>query len=130
MAKRALVDSSFYIGRLRENRDPLEELAAFSDNWELLTCGAVMVEVLRHIKHPKAHQRMADYLGCMIYVATLDAVWERTHKLAWELDRRGIVMQLTDLVIAACALESDAAVLTLDSDFRRVPGLRVIARLN
>ena len=50
-------------------------------------------------------------------------------QLAWELDRRGIVMQLTDLVIAACALESNAAVLTHDADFRRVPGLRVLSRL-
>ena len=129
MLKRALVDSSFYIGRLRENRDPLEELAAFSDQWELLTCGVVMVEVLRGMKHPNAHQRMATALSCMIYVATLDAIWERTHKLAWALDRRGIVMQLTDLVIAACALESNAAVLTLDGDFRRVPGLRVLDHL-
>ena len=129
MLKRALVDSSFYIGRLRENRDPLEELAAFSDNWELLTCGVVMVEVLRGMKHKNAHRRMADYLGCMLYIPTLNTLWERTHKLAWELDRRGSVMQLTDLVIAACALESNAAVLTHDADFRRVPGLRVLSRL-
>ena len=129
MEKRALVDSSFYIGRLRENRDPLEELAAFSDQWELLTCGVVMVEVLRGMKQPKARQRMTTALGCMQYVPTLNPLWERTHKLAWELDRRGIVMQLTDLVIAACALESNAAVLTADADFRRVPGLRVLSRL-
>lgn len=123
------MDSSFYIARLRENRDPLEELSAFSDRWELLTCGVVMVEVLRGMKHPNASQRMATALSCMIYVSTPNPLWERTHKLAWALDRRGIVMQLTDLVIAACALESDAAVLTFDSDFRRVPGLRVLSRL-
>ncbi len=129
MAKRALVDSSYFIAHLRENRDPLEELAVFSDRWELLTCGVVKVEVLRGMKHKNAHRRMANYLDCMLYIPTLDPLWERTHKLAWELDRRGIIMQLTDLVIAACALESNAAVLTLDGDFRRVPGLRVLEHL-
>ena len=129
MAKRALVDSSFFIGRLRADLDPLEELAAFSDDWDLLTCGVVMVEVLRGMKFKHAHKRMADFLGCMLYVPTLNSLWERTHRLAWDLDRRGLTMQVTDLVIASCALEADAAVLTNDSDFGRVPGLRVMDRL-
>ena len=129
MAGRALVDSSFFISRLRTGLDPLEELAAHSDDWEMLTCGVVMVEVLRGMKQKPAHKRMADYMGCMLYVPTLNTVWERAAKLAWELDRTGRVMQVTDLMIAVCALENDAAVLTLDSDFARVPGLRVISRL-
>lgn len=129
MAGRALVDSSFFIDRLRTGRDPLAELAAHSDDWEMLTCGVVMVEVLRGMKQKSAHKRMADYMGCMLYVPTLNTVWERATKLAWELDRAGRVMQVTDLMIAVCALEGDAAVLTFDSDFARVPGLRTISRL-
>ncbi len=89
MAGRALVDSSFFIGRLRAGDDPLEELAAYSDDWELLTCGVVQVEVLRGMKQKKAHQRMADYMGCMLYVPTLNNIWERAATLAWNLDRVG-----------------------------------------
>ncbi len=129
MAGRALVDSSYFIGRLRAGADPLEELATYSDDWEMLTCGVVMVEVLRGMKQKPALKRMTEYMGCMLYVPTLNAVWERAAKLAWELDRAGRVMQVTDLMIAVCALESEAAVLTLDEDFARVPGLRVISRL-
>jgi len=49
--------------------------------------------------------------------------------LAWELAGKGFTMQVTDLVIAASALTTDAMVLTLDSDFTRIPGLRVIDTL-
>ena len=129
MAGRALVDSSFFIDRLRAGLDPLGELTAHSDEWEMLTCGVVVTEVLRGMKQKSAHRRMVDYMACMLYVPTLNAVWERVAKLAWELDRAGRVMQVTDLLIAVCALENDAAVLTLDADFGRVPGLRVISRL-
>jgi predicted nucleic acid-binding protein len=52
-----------------------------------------------------------------------------TRILAWELDRQGDVLPLTDLVIASCALRIDAAVLTLDHHFALVPGLRVLNRL-
>jgi predicted nucleic acid-binding protein len=130
MAGRALVDSSFFIGRLRAGDDPLEELASHSDDWELLTCGVVQLEVLRGMKQKKALQRMTDYMGCMLYVPTLNGVWQRATALAWHLDRLGWSMQVTDLLIASCALESEAAVLTFDSDFANVPDLRIIRALN
>jgi predicted nucleic acid-binding protein len=36
---------------------------------------------------------------------------------------KGRKMQMTDLIVAGSALEMDAWVLTLDADFRGVPGL-------
>jgi predicted nucleic acid-binding protein len=130
MPGRALVDSSFFIDRLRAGSDPIEELSEHSDEWELLTCGVVQVEVLRGLKHKGAHERMKEFMGCMLYVPTLNAIWERVAALAWNLDREGRTMQVTDLVIAACALEADAVVLTFDSDFSRVSGLRTIRALD
>ena len=130
MAGRALVDSSFFIGWMRAGGDPLEELAGHSEEWELLTCGIVQIEVLRGMKQKKAYQRMADYMGCMLYVPTLNAVWERAIALAWNLDRLGRAMQVTDLLVASCALESKAAVLTFDSDFANIPDLRALSSLD
>lgn len=130
MAGRVLVDSSYLIDRLRAGLDPLHEFSERSDEWEFLTCGVVMVEVLRGMKHKAAHQRMSRFMSCMIYVPTLNNIWEKVERIAWELDRRGRFTQVTDLIIAACAMEGDAAVLTLDSDFSRIPDLRVIDRLS
>jgi len=129
MPGRALVDSSFFIDRLRTGLDPLEELAAWSDEWEFLTCGVVQIEVLRGLKQKRAREHMAEFMECMLYVPTLNKVWERAGNLAWKLDREGKAMQVTDLLIATCALEAEAAVLTFDSDFARVPGLRAISSL-
>ena len=39
-------------------------------------------------------------------------------------------MKIPDITIAVCALEADAAVLTLDSELKFVPGLRVINSLD
>jgi predicted nucleic acid-binding protein len=129
MAARALVDSSFYIDRLRGGEDPLAELAAFADEWDILTCGVVRTEVLRGLKHKNAHRQMRDAMNCMLYVPTTTALWERVERLAWDLDRAGKIMQVTDLIIAASALEVDAVLVTLDADFRRVPGLQVVPEL-
>ena len=57
-------------------------------------------------------------------------VWERATQLAWSLDRQGVVLPAQDLLIAACALHANATVLTADAHFSRIPGLRVIDRLD
>jgi predicted nucleic acid-binding protein len=88
-----------------------------------------VLEELRGLKHKAARERMAEFMSCMLYVPTPKGLWERAADLAWKMDRQGQTMQVTDLLIATCALEAQAAVLTLDSDFSRVPGLRAIRSL-
>lgn len=124
-----LVDSSFYISRLRQGTDPLEELAAISEEWEIVTCGVVMVEVCRGFKSEKARERFARAFSTMIMVPTPPRMWHKVMDLAWRMERQGRTMQVTDLTIATCALEIDATLLTLDSDFLRVPGLVVTSEL-
>lgn len=129
MVANVLVDSSFFIDRLRSGRDPFEEIALYADDFDFFTCGVVMAEVLRGVKHKGAHEKMAAIFGCMLYVPTTNSVWEKVYRRAWTLDRGGAVCQVTDLVIATCALEADAAVLAFDGDFRRIPALRVLSSL-
>jgi hypothetical protein len=126
MSGNVLVDSSYYIERLRAGEDPFDDFAHHADHADFITCGVVITEVLRGVKIRKAYDRLSSLFGAMIYVPTSNRIWERVHELAWELDRAGSHMQVTDLVIAVAAIESDAAVLTFDSDFRRVPRLRVL----
>ena len=129
MSGSVLVDSSFYISRLRKGLDPLQELADLSDEWEVVTCGIVVVEVCRGFKTEKLRQRFERAFSTMIFVPTTPKVWHEAMDLAWRLDRQGQIMQVTDLTIAACALHVDAAVVTLDSDFERVPNLQVFNEL-
>ncbi len=124
-----LVDSSFYISRIRQGADPLAELAAISDEWEIVTCGVVMVEVCRGCRLEKARERFARAFSTMIMVPTPPKLWHKAMDLAWRMERTGKTMQVTDITIATCALEIDATVLTLDSDFLRVPGLIVTNEL-
>jgi len=129
MVGNILVDSSYYISRLRQGKDPFGEFALVEDEVDFFICGVVKIEVLRGIRVPKAHAKIAAIFDTMSYVPTPNTLWERAARLAWEIDRRGDFVQVPDLLIAICALEADAAVLTYDSDFRRVPGLRVVDRL-
>ena len=65
----------------------------------------------------------------MINVPTDNRLWEQTEQMLWELDRQGIVLPLTDVVIACCALRIDAVVLTYDKHFSQMPGVRTTQQL-
>ncbi len=52
-------------------------------------------------------------------------VWQETERLAYQLDRAGSVLPLTDIIIATCALHARATLLTNDAHFAMVPQLQV-----
>lgn len=129
MVNLVLPDSNFYINRARAGLDPFLELAAHADEWDFATCGMVVLEVCRGRRDPVVHQRFRERFAIMPYISTGSSVWERAGQLAWALDRKGIVLPAPDLLIAACALQAKAAVLTFDAHFQAIPGLRVVEDL-
>jgi predicted nucleic acid-binding protein len=121
-----LVDSSVYIRLLRQRLDPVAVLFEHYDTVNLVTCGMVRLEVMRGVRVPRARERLEAFMSVMQYVQADDRLWREATDLAWRMDRLGQPVQATDAVIAASALRLGASVLTLDSDFQRVPGLHVL----
>ncbi len=130
MEENVLVDSSYFISRFRKKLDPFRELAEADIRYEFYSCGVVMAEVGCGVGVPKHYKQVRDHFSVMCWVPTTDRIWDKVTNLLWQLARQGIVMKIPDITIAVCALEVDAAVLTLDSDFKFVPGLRVIDTLD
>jgi predicted nucleic acid-binding protein len=66
----------------------------------------------------------------MINVPTDNRLWDGVEQTLWELDRKGVVLPLTDVVIARCAMRIGAVVLTYDRHFKDIPGVRAVNRLD
>lgn len=128
-ASPVLADSSYYIRLLRLGQDPLRSLALAAETRDLAICGVVRCEVGRALRVPGVRKPFQDFWDVMINVPTDNRLWEEVERTLWTLDRRGEVVSLTDAVIACCALRINAVVLTFDSDFSRIPGVRTANRL-
>jgi predicted nucleic acid-binding protein len=129
MANAVLVDSSYYINRQRANLDPFEELAALEEEWEPATCGVVMLEVLRGMRHERAFLHYRETFEVMICVPTTSRIWSSATDLLRSLARRGFIIPPQDAIIAACALSIDAPVLSHDRHFSHIPDLVVLDTL-
>jgi hypothetical protein len=124
-----LADSSFYIRLLRLGQDPLRALALPAATLDLVICGIVRCEVGRALRPPRTRERFRAFWDVMINVATDARLWTEAEETLWQLDRKGIVLPLTDVVIACCAKRVGATVLTYDRHFYDIPDLRVTDRL-
>jgi len=127
MASDVMVDSNVFIDLLIRAKDPAKWLLDWAGSRNLATCGMIRLEVLRGIKIPKSHRNTTAFFNVMINVPGNNRLWDAAAELAWKLDRKGIVIPGTDVIIAASAMQIGAAVLTTDSHFRRIAGLEVIA---
>ena len=119
-----LVDSTVYIDQIRAGRDPVSAVAPWVEAGQLLCCGIIKCEVLRGITDHGVHARMKEFFDLAVDIPLTTRLWQETADLAWRLDRKGVVIPLTDLAIASCAFGHGAEVVTTDSHFRRIPGLR------
>jgi predicted nucleic acid-binding protein len=125
MSRPVLVDSSWYIQRARKGKDPLFELSLVAETRDIATCGMIVAEVGRGLKIPRFLKRYRLAWSEMVWVQSSERIWEHTMEIAWRLDRKGTVLPIQDIHIAACALEISAAVLTFDQHFKLIPGLTV-----
>ena len=65
----------------------------------------------------------------MLYVPMDNKLWGEVESLAWQLDRTGVILPLTDIIIACCARRIGAVVLTFDKHFSHIPGIRCTDRI-
>ena len=120
-----LVDSNVYIGLLRRGLDPAEILGQWIGNGDLATCGMVRLEVERGLRIEKIRHRMAAFFDVLINIPTTNKIWKESAALAWSLDRSGITLPSQDILIATCAQEIGAAILTDDNHFEKFEGLQI-----
>jgi predicted nucleic acid-binding protein len=124
-----LVDSSYFITLQNRRIDPLAVLTEYELDYEIAINGVIWGEVLRGRSDPHLRDRYERAFSLARLLHLSASGWQRAARLAWELDRRGEVLPLTDLIIGVTALEHQAAVLTFDRHFQKIPGLVVLSDL-
>ena len=121
-----LVDSAVYIGRLRDGHDIRQELMPWLANGLLYNCGLIRAEVLRGFRAPRLKAEMTAFFDIVPEVPTTARLWQQAADLAWSLDRTtGGHRPLTDILIARCAMQVGAVLISPDRHFEGIPGLRV-----
>ena len=110
------------------NRPDSPEKAALDlliDADEVALVGVVLAELLQGCRTPSERDALSDALLALPYYEVAQSTWLRTGDLSANLLRKGVTLPLSDLIIAALAIEQDCRIYSLDTHFKKIPGLHL-----
>ena len=119
-----LIDSSVWIDWLRNSVDPRPLLKPWIYRGDCLICGIVKLEVLRGIIHAAQRDKVSRFFELLQEIELDRELCDAAAERAWKLDREGKVLGISDLLIAECAIQKRAWLVTLDKDFDVIKGLK------
>jgi len=118
-----IVDTSVLIDFLKNtepNATVVEELIITK---RLYITGIIMAELLQGIRNEKEESYISMLIDGIDLIEMTNDLWLKAGKLSSSLRRKGINLPLTDVAIAAIAIEYNFAILTLDRHFENIPGI-------
>jgi predicted nucleic acid-binding protein len=116
-----LIDSSAWVEYLRPkgSKKVKERIRDILQKEEAVSCGIIVVEILRGSKDEKDFQSLNASLRSLPQIPIDEDVIERASKWGFILDRKGKIVSTTDLLIASAAYKK-ARLIHLDRDFELI----------
>ena len=107
----------------RPESDEKRAIDALIDERRLALVGMVLAELLQGCRTSKETDTILSKLTGLRFLEMGFSTWRRTGELSASLRRKGVTIPLSDIVIAALALEHRCQVYALDPHFQQIPGL-------
>ncbi|HEY8323601.1 MAG TPA: type II toxin-antitoxin system VapC family toxin [Ktedonobacterales bacterium] len=127
---RYLLDNGVLVAYLKGRPGALRLIRPWIVNREVVTSVIVYGEAVEYMRGDTNFRQRRDELRALlrevIPLTPTYAILERYADLRRELRRSGGLIGDIDTLIAATALDHNLTIVTLDSDFQRVPGLAVM----
>jgi predicted nucleic acid-binding protein len=119
-----IVDTSIWIDFLRGVPWVKKLLERPIAEDRVFIAGPILFELLQGIRSPKERKQVQEALLSMKYLQISADDWAEAGTLSSELRAQGITIPMTDLLIAQLAKRYDLLVISFDTHFDQVPGLR------
>jgi predicted nucleic acid-binding protein len=119
-----LIDSSVWIEYFRPkgSTKAKERVIEILQREEAVSCGIVLIEILRGAKNEKEFQFLKEALTALPQIPLDEGVIERASKWGYQLDRQGKFVSTTDLLIASAAYPKDCLIHS-DLDFKAIASI-------
>jgi hypothetical protein len=126
MSTKILVDTSVWIDFFRSADSPHSlHLKQLLREERVILQGLVLAEVIQGIRTQKESGIVKRALQKLPYIEMTREAWEKAGEISASLLRKGITIPLSDVIVASCALSEGLEIFTLDSHFKKIPGLNL-----
>ena len=91
----------------------------------IIVTGVVLAELLQGVKSKREEYRILVLSEAVEVVEIPTDLWIKAGQISSSLRKRGINLPITDVAIASVAIEYDLQIFTLDSHFKKIPGVKL-----
>lgn len=120
-----IVDTSVLIAFFRGKEKIADKVSTLLQDNRLMTTGLIIAELLQGMKDVKEEKNISDILAETSPLEITTDLCIKAGKVALSLRKKGINLPLTDVAIAALAIEHNLQIFTLDKHFEQIPGVKV-----
>jgi predicted nucleic acid-binding protein len=121
-----IVDTSVWVEFLRSGRGKNSAIVKYLiGTAQAMTCGMVLAELLAGVRSIEDRRQLREALTGLDYLEMREQTWRLAGELAADLRAKGRTVPMSDLTIAALAIEHGLSILTADSHFLNVPGVQM-----
>lgn len=122
-----LIDTSAWVAFLTTQTGVLGTMAALAvERDQAAICGVVIAELLQGAKGEMQQRQFDEIFSFVETLPMTESVMKQAGLMLQKLRQQGIVVPLTDAVIAAVALEQGVPLLTADKNFQHFEGLTIM----
>jgi tRNA(fMet)-specific endonuclease VapC len=125
LKNRILADTTIWIEFFRGRSKIADHVESLLLGNAVCTCGVVMFEILQGLKSEGEKNKILSILEGLPYVEMIRKMWQNAAELSIVLKKGGVTLPLSDIFIAAIAIENDLFVFTLDKHFEQIPNLKL-----
>jgi len=125
LKNRILADTTAWIEFFRGKSKVADRFEMLLIENAVCTCGVVMFEVLQGIKSEGEKNKILSILATLPYFEMMKKLWQSAAELSLSLKKNGVNLPLSDILIAAIAVENDLSIYTLDNHFTLIPNLKL-----
>lgn len=125
MKNRILADTSVWIEFFKQHSKTGDELENLIKEQVVWTCGIVLFELIKGVKSETEKNTILATSLSLEYIEMYPLLWQKAGEIFASLKKKGGNLPISDILIAALAIEHDLQIFTLDKHFERIPGVRV-----
>jgi len=122
---RVIVDTSVWISFFRGADNLPGQFRELLQSQQLVTCGIVIAELLAGVRNAHERESIETGMAGLDYLEMNQSTWTLVGTTLAALRRAGKTLTISDVILAALAVENDCSVLTFDRHFRTIPNVRL-----
>ena len=122
---RVLVDTSVWISFFRGTDNLPGQFRELLQSQQLVTCGIVIAELLAGVRNAHERESIETGMAGLDYLEMNQSTWNLVGTTLAGLRRAGKTLPISDVILAALAIENDCSVLTFDRHFRSISNVRL-----